>query len=822
MTRDFSSDDNPETRESPDPSSPRAPLAPGGSSPLEKEYGEYLEFLAEETESEPGALAALSLRPELSPEEILSSWDLIKETRGAISKGRGPDLSLHLDLEPLLEKLSKEGAVLSPEELLLIKSEALCSQNLKKYLSPLKESSPLLSIESELLGDYEDFLKVMERSLSPEGEILDTASDELYRIRREIGSARSLITEKLSSLMRSEAYKPIVQDEIVTIRKDRYVIPVRASGTGKSVGITHDWSQSGRTAYLEPLETVEDNNHINYLKKKEQGEIWKILSRLSLMGSEIALSLKVSGKVLTKLDLYFALGRISFKWYGSSPEYIPGGGYRLLGLRHPLLEKRLKSEGRSMTPLDFTIEKDSPVIVISGLNAGGKTVALKTLGLNLLLAKSGIMPHSREAGHLDFPQKILSVMGDNQDLSSDLSTFSGHINALIKVLDEAGPGTLILIDELGGGTDPQEGQALALAVLEHLKLSGALVLTATHFHLVKSWAALTPGIVSVSVNTGEDGAPVYGLSYGTPGFSGGLRMAKKLGLPDFLIEKARSYLDPGYKKSSDLLKDLDEARASLIKEKEELEIERRSLEDTRQELKLQRQREAEKLRRDVKDKNLQTRMALARFRQDFEELKKVLEDSLKKGEKPSLLSFQVRRAEMENALQIGIKELSLPDDKTIEPAPEDLQPGDHVYIIKLKSHGRILTWNQAKGEGAVQRGNMVVKASLQELGAPDPIYLKKDHEKPRLSFPSPPPDILLKPLMLIGSTIDDALPMIAKEIDSALLSGKSSITIVHGHGTGRLKAAIQKYLKDHPRVKDFKSPSGEPGGSGRTEVILDL
>jgi DNA mismatch repair protein MutS2 len=479
-----------------------------------------------------------------------------------------------------------------------------------------------------------------------------------------------------------------------------------------------------------------------------------------------------------------------------------------------------------MTPLDFIIEKDSPMLVISGLNAGGKTVALKTLGLNLLLAKTGLMPHSLEKGHMDFPDKILAVMGDNQDLSSDLSTFSGHVRALSKILNEAGPGVIILIDELGGGTDPQEGQALALSVLEHLKETGALVLTATHFHMVKSWAALTEGVVSVSVNTGEDGAPIYGLSYGAPGFSGGLHMAAKLGLPDFLIEKAKSYLDDNHKRSSELLKQLDEARASLLKEKDLAVKERISLEETKKELDISHKKEIDRLNREAREKQLKTNAALSRYRSDFEKLKEEVTEQLKAGEKPNLLKIQIKKAEMERELKEDIEDLIIQDEEPLLPAPKDLKPGDPVYIIKLRSHGQVLSWNPQKNEGTVESGSLIIKASLEDLSASNAKAVRRETTRrvPILSISQADPDDsnYLKPLVLIGCTVDEAVSIIEREIDQRILRGRSFLTIVHGHGTGRLRTGVQDYLSKHPKVKEFKSPINEPGGSGRTDVTLDV
>jgi DNA mismatch repair protein MutS2 len=714
------------------------------------------------------------------------------------------------------------GAVLPPEELLLLKDEALCSKAAKLHFRPFEQDAPGLWALTRGLETFSEFIEAMDRSLSPEGEVLDGASPELGRIRRETAVARRAITDKLASLMRSDEFRHVVRDDIVTTRQDRFVIPVRASGAGKSRGLVHDWSKSGQTAYLEPLEAVDDNNRLAFLKSGERAEIERILGRLSDMSREAAADMAVSGGILTRLDLELAKGRLALAWDACAPEYRPGGGLDLKALRHPLLERRLSADRRRMTPLDFAISAEAPAVVISGLNAGGKTVALKTLGLAVLAARTGLFVPCAPGSALDFPDRVMAVMGDNQDLESDLSTFSGHVSALKPVLRLAGPGALILLDELGGGTDPAEGQALALAVLEELKASGAWVVSATHFHLVKTWASLTPGVVSAAVNSGSDGSPSYGLSYGSPGYSGGLAMAARLGLPAGIVEKARGYLDDGHRRSLELLQRLDEARGKLQAEAAAMKAERGEAE-RRLAAELERlAKEKARVSRLQHESDLELRSFLSRYRAAFDGLRDEVRESLAKGGRPDPSSVSRLKAQMgRDAAKVAP---AGGEAEEAPPAPKDLSPGDKVFIRRLGRVGAVLSWNRDKLEGAVESGKFSLKVSWAELGAcPD-----RPGKKPRAETGfvavdlAPPPEAGVPgQLVLVGRRVEEAIDVIEREIDRAVAVGRGNLTIVHGRGTGRLRAGIADYLRRHPLVRGFTTPEEPPARGAVTEVLLE-
>ncbi|MDR1079520.1 MAG: Smr/MutS family protein [Deltaproteobacteria bacterium] len=501
-----------------------------------------------------------------------------------------------------------------------------------------------------------------------------------------------------------------------------------------------------------------------------------------------------------------------------------------------------------MTPLDFRISPDSPVTVISGLNAGGKTVALKTLGLAVLLARTGLFVPCAPGSSVDFPSAVMAVMGDNQDLDSDLSTFSGHVSALKPVLALAGRGALVLLDELGGGTDPAEGQALALAVLEELMSTGAWIVSATHFHLVKTWASLTPGVVSAAVNTGADGSPAYGISYGAPGFSGGLAMAERLGLPAGIVMKARGYLDDGHRRSLELLRRLDEARAGLLAERRAAGAER---EEAARELGLERDRlakETARVSRMQKQSDQELRAFMSRYRAAFDRLRaEVKEAAAAAAASGGPLKFDPQKisdAKASMGRDAAAVRPETPGSGEVPPAPRDLNPGDRVFIRRLGRPGTVLAWNPAKLEGTVESGKFSLRASWSELGAWSQGTGRKsrgggtgagrgeggsggggDGAGPPVFFAAdlaPPPETGVPgSLMLVGSTVEDALEAIEREIDRAVVAGRPNLTIIHGRGTGRLKAGIAGYLRRHPRVRGFSTPEKPPERGGVTEVLLE-
>lgn len=783
------------------------------------EYYGALEWLSEEAHSEAGRWAALNLKPDLLPDEILESWRLIDEGREILIQGDSLNMGEHLDLTEVLEPLKVEGAILGVDELRAVGLEARCSRAALAFFLASAEIAPGLAALASELTSLPDLIQGIERAIGPDGEILDTASPELARIRAEIGATRQGITSRLTNLIHSDSFRHMMQDDVITTRSDRFVIPVRAGAAGGRRGLVHDWSKTGATAFLEPMEVVEDNNRLGLLKRKEKAEIERILRRLSDECRAASAELLISGAILTRLDLILAQARTARLWSATAPVYRPGGGIDLKQARHPLLMRRLAEKGGRMTPLELIIHPDKPIVIVSGLNTGGKTVAMKTLGLILALAKSGLQIPVADGSFMDFPE-VYAVIGDEQDLSSDLSTFSGHVRSLGRVLETAAPGHLILLDEIGSGTDPAEGAALGLAVLEKLYGTGALVMAATHYQLIKTWAALTDGVVSAAVNSSDSGQPLYGLSYGSPGFSGGLKMARRLGLPPELVDRAEGYLDDGQRRAMELLARLDEERSRLVLTRLALEEEKLAL--ARAEAGLRREKE-ELTASWAKKSQEQTRRlneALDQTRREFEALRREMRESIADKDQKKLIGFSERKAKIENNLRAA-----KPQTETSDAPLASVQVGDSVTVAKLGRQAVVRAVND-KGEVWVDAGGLNVKVALGDLYAPKAETKPAGrNQMPRsreaqVTVTTSPRDGFTLELNLLGKTVDEALDAVERELDQALMNHRQTVYVVHGYGTGRLRQAVRDYLKGHPSVVGFERAPQNAGGDGVTVVTL--
>ena len=782
------------------------------------EYDAALEWLAEEAHSEAGRQKALALQPDLSIDEILQSWQLINEGREVLIQGDYLDLSEHIDLTEILEPLKVEGSMLGVEELRAVGYEARCAKVAASFFSAMEDDAPGLHTLASDLTSLPDLIAAIERTIGPDGEILDTASSELARLRLEQASTRQGITSKLTTLMHGDSFRHMVQDELITTRSDRFVVPVRAGAAGQKRGLVHDWSKTGATAFLEPLEVVEDNNRLGLLKRKEKAEIERILRRLSDDCRVAAADLLISGLILTRLDLILAQARLSRLWQATAPRYTPGEGIILKAARHPLLMRRLQKQGGRMTALELILKPDKPIVIVSGLNTGGKTVAMKTLGLNVLLAKSGLHLPVGDDSRLDFPEEIMAVMGDEQDLSSDLSTFSGHIRSLNKVISLAGPGLLVLLDEIGSGTDPAEGAALGLAVLENLHNTGALVMAATHYQLIKTWAALADGVVSVAVNSSDNGQPLYGLTYGSPGFSGGLKMARRLGLPEELVLRAESYLDDGQRRAMELLAKLDDERAALLLERQKLEERNLTMAQAEAELRNQVRQQSQEWEKKSQTQSRAVAEALNETRREFEELKREMRLSIAGGgaDTARQVAFSEQRARLESRLRAVRPE---PTGGASADAPlEHAAEGDQVMVAKLGRIAIVKAVNLEKGEVWVDAGGLNIKVALADLRQPQ--FEKNKKRQRTVNVTVSPADGGGLSLNLLGKTVDEAIDAVEKELDRAIQSGRKSINIIHGFGTGRLRQGIRQFLKNHPHVSGFERAAQNAGGDGVTVVTL--
>ena len=780
------------------------------------EYDRLLEILAGMTKSEPGRDYCLELRPELQAAEIQESWRLIEQARGLDNVEGPPPLEGLVDIQPLLDRLAAEGLTLRPLELLAVHGVVRASRLVRSYLRRRPETAPGLSELAEGLPVYRELEEALGRSIGPEGEVLDEASPELARVRRELSGLRGAVQSKLTQLMRRKEVSGALQDDLITRRAGRYVIPVQASRRREVPGLVHDYSSSGATAYVEPLDMVEDNNKLNLLRRREKQEVERVLARLSAMAASASENLDPAQDLLARIDGIFAQAEFSRRQRALAPFFEEDGRLELRSARHPLLSARLAEIGEKAAPLDIRLERDKRLLVISGINAGGKTVALKTLGLLALMTLTGLHLPVEEGSTVRMFDRVMASMGDEQDLQSDLSTFSGHVRRLGGILSSATDRSLVLLDELGTGTDPAEGAALALAVLDELRDKGAWVLTATHYHLLKAWGRLTDGAENAAVRTDTDGRPMYGLEYGAPGFSAGLAMARGLGLDSELVARAEGYLDEGQRQTLDLMQKLEEERAALAQTEAEAAGLREELALALVRSKAEEKERAAHFEKRLADLQKEVNQAVRRAEREFNRIKRDFKASSEEKGRQSAR----RQAELSGRQRETVRELRavLPMRYDSGPPLGSVNPGDRVSVAGLGREGRVVSLGRKNDEVEVDLGGMKVWVKPSDLVRPGPTAPRK-RPPVRVTLPSVPVEAASE-VNLLGLTVDEALPEVEKLLDQALLGGLKYFTIIHGIGTGRLRQAVRGYLTSDRRVKEFRAGEPRDGGEGVTLVEL--
>ncbi|MBW2061898.1 MAG: Smr/MutS family protein [Deltaproteobacteria bacterium] len=772
------------------------------------EFDRLLDLLAAEASSEPGSTCCQALKPDLSAQEAQHVWSLIDEAREMIELDGPPPLSDLAEVGPVLARLSVEGASLSPDDLLLVGRVIRTGRLTRRFVADRKERAPLLFDMVSLVPLLSELEASLDRSLGPHGEVLDTASAKLAQIRRENTGLRGDIQTHLKTVMRSQGLKHALRDEIITQRNERYVIPVRSSSLNVVPGLVHDLSASGATSFIEPLEVVEDNNRLNLLRAEEKREVQRILARLSAMVAAEADRIGPMVPLLAKVDSIFARAALSCRYQARAPLLLQDRGLDLRQARHPLLLSREGELSQKVVPVDLKLDPENRMLVISGVNAGGKTAALKTAGLLCLMAQAGLHLPVAEGSSLPFFDRILADIGDEQDLQLDLSTFSGHVRRLGWILNQAVDRSLVLLDELGTGTDPAEGAALALALLDGFKDRGSWVMIATHYHLIKTYAHHTDGVMNASVRTDRSGQPVFKLQYGTLGFSGGLNMALSLGLEPSLVARAESYLDEGQKKTQALIREMEEERAAMAQARQEEEYIQQELSAALASVKLTEEKLAAARKEALETIRAEGEAAMRQAEADFKQIM----NSLRARDRvsgPEIKAFYESRERLRQ---------SLPQPRRERQALPDLCIEDRVLILSLGVEGRIASlWPDLK-RAEVEVDGIKVKTGLNDLARAEGRPFRgriKELRRQKRGFTTPPQE-----LNLIGLTTDEAIPAVDKLIDQAQLSGLKHFSIIHGKGSGRLREAIRNFIKNDRRVKDFHPGSLQFGGEGVTIIEL--
>ncbi|MBN1287893.1 MAG: endonuclease MutS2 [Anaerolineae bacterium] len=716
---------------------------------------------------------------------------------------------------------ASRGIVLDPQLLLNVQATLQRGAILKRTLGRLGGQFPLLGEIADFIEPNEDIVDAIGDAINERGEILDSASPRLGKIRSEMRVAFDRLMSKLNAIIHSPTNTKWLQEALITQRGGRYVVPLQAQYKGRIKGVVHDQSASGATLFIEPLSTVELNNTYRQLQMDEIDEINRILAELSSMVGERSASIARTVEALAQIDFALAKAKYAYAIKGTRPNLVgframpgrgtrrhPGGAIELIEARHPLLDPQ------TVVPIDLALDDETYGLVVTGPNTGGKTVALKTVGLMILMAQCGLHLPAKAATLTVF-HGVYADIGDEQSIEQSLSTFSSHMTNIIHVLDETDEHTLVLLDELGAGTDPTEGSALARALLSHLLDTGTTTIVTTHHPELKIFAQETPGLRNASVEFDlETLAPTYRLIVGLPGRSNALDIAARLGLPESVIDEARSLVKADDLEVDNLLEEIrvsrDEAKAAradaerIRAEADELraELQKRldNIEDERREL-LQKtrnkgQRELSRLRKKMRQLRQQMRQAALPL--------------------DALNEIEGQTEDLETRLAEPVAPATEPVD--LEDQAPAFRLGEIVWVRPLKMEGQITELTAEDAE--VQIGRMRARANLDDLerrGRLDRKLAETERRRDPLPARSASPGMELD---MRGQMVEEALPRLDDYLDAAYMAGLPFVRIIHGKGTGALRRAIRDRLRDHPLVKSSESGSHKEGGDGVTVVKI--
>lgn len=762
------------------------------------ELPSVLDEVAGHAGSMSGKLHVLNSVPETDVPTIERNLRLALEMKEAVQLDGEFQFAGVAPLEGVFQKLTGLSSVLDSEEILAIRELLDVTSTVKRRLSDLDDRFELLRRYNDLLTSISPLKTLLKRSLDENGAVRPNASPELIRIREETVALRSKIHKRLDRIIKDQDLSRIVQEDYVTVRSDRYVILLRPEFKGLMNGIVHDHSRSGASVYVEPFEVVEQNNLMASLADEEREAIFRVFKILT---EEIRLSLKdlqSNFETLAELDAYQARATYSIRIGCYAPE-LTEHGFHILGARHPLL---LASGGVDVVPMDVIQDADTLVTIISGPNMGGKTVALKIAGLFPLMTRCGIPVPAREGIKIRVFPRIMVDIGEEQDIRGRVSSFSGHLIRIKAILEMAQPGDLVLLDELGGFTNPDEGAALAMAIIDDLKSKRTHVVVTTHLTQLKAYALSKPDTKNVSVEFHPSTMkPTFRLVYDLPGESHAITTAETLGLPQNVISLAREYADQAAGGSVALIAGLRDKLESLDKSRQEIQSLKDELDN---ELKEAREKRAE---------------LTETFRQEAQELLKRAEKDLA-GLRQSLKSGQVRSGrEIHEKFQEIKSEIV---EKLQTPLVKPKKQWEVGSIVKIKSLGKqgALRSSAERGKLDVLIGNITVRVDPEDLTLIKRPDSKKNSSKKSVlgvDIPFTKPDWEVN---VIGMRVDEALPVVEKAIDNGILNGLKSLRIIHGKGTGRLRQAIAEYLANNALVVDSRIGVPQEGGAGVTMVDL--
>jgi DNA mismatch repair protein MutS2 len=792
------------------------------------EFDKLRELLRLRTTCAPGRRHVGELEPGINRVALESAFALIREGQEWLRAERELGFGALADPAPWLEKLDAPGVVLEPAEFLDAVSLLETSAWLRQQFREEAAKFPLLAARCATLGDFRELQAAIKRCVLPNGEISDDASSALRRIRASIVHTRESIQRTLKQILRARQAE--AGEDYVTLRNDRFVIPVRAEHRRSVQGVVHGASGTGQTVFVEPFETVETNNQLVQLAEDEAAEIFRILKELTDRLREMQGPLQAATETIAALDSVFARARFARDFDACVPEFSAAAELRLDAARHPVLEDKLRKEHRAIVPISLALSGEERLLVISGPNTGGKTVALKTTGMAAMSAQAGI-PVAAQRVVLPLFDRVLVDIGDEQSIAADLSTFSAHMLNLKSMLEEATPKSLVLADEMGTGTAPEEGAALAVALLDGFRKKNCFVLATTHHDRLKTYASTTPGVVNAAVEFDDVNLrPTFRLMVGVPGGSSGIAIAQRLGLADSVIEQARSLLTPESREAADLI-------AYLHRSRDELDLLQRQMADERHAL----EQERRKLRAEWVERQKQR---IAELEQKFAEMQKRFEenvarvvDAVKERELRGQLEKAARR-KMQDVRSEAKEELNAAVVQTISESQQDLgvkpespeavsleklQPG---VKVRVRGFSKAVILRRVEGSSAeIEAGPLRMKVAVEEItgieSAPAGKAVVQPAKRENITVSAQSSEGgATGEINVIGMTVEQASERVDKFLDEAALANRQQVRIIHGHGTGALRKGLGEFLKTHPLVAHAEFASEEQGGKAITIVEL--
>jgi DNA mismatch repair protein MutS2 len=780
------------------------------------EFPEVLAHLARQVSFSAGGHLALALEPSPILAEVQQRLQETREARHLLDSQGGLSLGGAHDVRPLVE-IARRGGLLSPHDLLDITGTLRAGRRVQRTLERLHGQAPRLADVAARIEPCEGLAAEIDGAINEQGEVLDHASEKLARVRREMRTAQERLMDKLNRIIANPRNAPYLQEALLTQRGGRYVIPIKAEFKGRIPGIVHDTSGSGATQFIEPLSAVEMGNRWRELQIEESKEIERILGELASHVARLADELTWTVEALADLDLAMAKGRYANLLGATEPELIvlraSGGagqaGHRLdlRQARHPLLDPA------RVVPIDVTLTREQFALVITGPNTGGKTVSLKTVGLMAAMAQAGLHLPVAEGSAIPVFEGIYADIGDEQSIEQSLSTFSSHLTNIVATLDRADDRGLVLLDELGAGTDPVEGSALARAILTHLLGRRCTTLVATHYSELKLYAHTTPGVENASLEFDlETLSPTYRMQIGLPGRSNAFAIAERLGLPSSIVHAAREMVSPEDLEAESLLAEIQGAHREAIAARDEAVRARRQV--TEQERRLNSRLAAIESERAsiLGEARAEVRSRLTELEQEIESLRGEMVEQQRSrtlGEE-WLAQARARLAELEKKVPPPP-----PPEEESTLLEGEIQVGDTVWVRGLSTTGEVTALEDGTAEVQVGAfGVRVSKTDLERRARRQKAETQK-HILRAETHPAPAIELDLR-----GGRVEEVLPVLEKYLDDAFLSGMPFVRIIHGKGTGTLRQAVQQVLRVHPLVKSYRAGEQGEGGSGVTIAYL--